>query len=292
MNLAIPIVLRNNIRFLLGGDTAGDSWLCEASQLAGRLACSWGVEPVRILEGGAMSLCIQCVGAEGLLVLKVPSSADLGRDEAAALEAWGGGMSPRVVESDRTSGSFLMEFVPPSGTPNGPAAIKQLLARLHVDPAGLPFDGLEASLGDRLGGAESRFAAAGFEKERDDVAAAGQLLAALDRSTTVPTLVHGDFQAKNVLPGRGGPVAIDPLPAIGDPLFDAALWIAGGSAGPRATALQQFTEPGADAPRLLAWTWALTVIEYRPGKGAYADAVSFINRYRHEAMAAVAVLAA
>lgn len=239
-----------------------------------------------------MSLCIQCEGAGGLLVLKVPSSADLGRAEAAALTAWDGGMSPRVLAADRASGSFLMEFVPAARTRNDPAAIKALLAQLHVDPAGLAFDGLEPSLQDRLVGAETRFAGVGFEAERDDVKAAGQLLAALNRTTAAPTLVHGDFQAKNVLHGESGPVAIDPLPAIGDPLSDTALWIAGGSAGQRAAALEVFSDPGTDIARLLAWVWALTVLEYRPGKGSFADAASFISQYRHEASAAVAVLAA
>lgn len=291
MNLVIPSVLRHNIRFLLGSADAGDAWLTDAEILAGELAGSWGVTPVRILEGGAMSLCIQCRDSDGASrVLKIPSSADLGRAETAALSAWSNGATPRVIRDDNTTGSFLMEFVPPAEPANGAQHIARLLARLHIDQDGLPFPDLEVALRDRIDGALTRFAGACHAAERRDVEAAAPLLAALARTTEEPTVVHGDFQAKNVLAGPEGPVAIDPLPAVGDPLSDTALWIAGGSAGPRTEALEEFAD-GDDATRLLAWTWALTAVEYRPGTSTADDAAAFLGEHRQAAMAALSVAA-
>ena len=291
MNLAIPPVLRSNIRFLLGGEDAGDAWLSDASTLAGQLAGSWGVTPVRVLEGGAMSLCIQCRDPAGAArVLKIPSSAGNGRAETDALSAWNNGATPRVIRHDSATGSFLMEFVQPAEPANGARHISRLLARLHIDQDGLPFPDLEVALQDRIGGARTRFAGACHTAERRDVETAAPLLAALARTTEEPTVVHGDFQAKNVLAGPEGPVAIDPLPAVGDPLSDTALWIAGGSAGPRAEALREFSS-GADASRLLAWTWALTAVEYRPGTSTAADAAAFIGEHRQAAIAALSVAA-
>jgi hypothetical protein len=289
MNLAIPPVLRHNIRFLLGGEEAGDAWLAEASTLAGRLAGAWGLTPLCVLDGGAMSLCIRCRDSAGdARVLKIPSSAQLGRAETAALSAWSNGATPTVFRHDTATGSFLMEFVEPAAPATGAGHINQLLDRLHIDQDGLSFPALELALQDRIDGALTRFADPCKAPERRDVEAAGPLLAALSATTTAPTVVHGDFQAKNVLSGPEGPVAIDPLPAVGDPLSDTALWIAGGSAGPRASALKEFAA-GDDADRLLAWTWALTAIEYRPGTATAADAASFIGTYRRAATGALSV---
>lgn len=291
MNLAIPSVLRHNIRFLLGSADAGDAWLTEATILAGQLAGSWGVTPVRVLEGGAMSLCIQCCDPAGApRVLKIPSSAGLGRAETAALSAWNNGATPRVFRHDSVTGSFLMEFVPPAEPANGSRHIARLLARLHIDQDGMPFPDLGIALQDRIDGAFTRFSGAGYAAERRDVEAAAPLLSVLARTTEEPTVVHGDFQAKNVLAGPDGPVAIDPLPAVGDPLSDAALWIAGGSAGPRTEALEEFAS-GADPSRLLAWTWALTAVEYRPGTSTADDAAAFIGKHRQAALAALSVAA-
>jgi hypothetical protein len=290
MNLTIPAVLRHNIRFLLGSEDAGDAWLSEASTLAGKLAGSWGVTPVGVLEGGAMSLCVECRdGAGAPRVLKVPSSPERGRAETAALSAWTSGATPQVFRDDTATGSFLMEFVLPAAPVTGAQPITRLLARLHIDHGGLPFPDLEVALQDRIEGALTRFSGSCHTAERRDVEAAVPLLSALARTTEAPTVVHGDFQAKNVLCGPDGPVAIDPLPAVGDPVSDAALWIAGGSAGPRTDALEAFVSAGADPGRLLAWTWALTALEYRPGTATADDAADFVSTHRQAATAALSI---
>jgi streptomycin 6-kinase len=70
-------------------------------------------------------------------------------------------------------------------------------------------------------------------------AAVERALATLERlegAATPPALVHGDFDGRNLLRcERRGLVTIDPLPAAGDPAYDAAYWAhANGLPGRRA----------------------------------------------------------
>ncbi len=277
IDLPIPDSLRQNIRFSRG-DSA-DAWLDLAVSLSVDLAVGWSVNPVAILEGGAMSVVVLCQDSEGTSsVLKVPGNREMGLAESAALAIWDNGALPRLLATDLETGAFLMEHVASDGGTPGPAAIIELLARLHI-PAGPGLDDLDIIIQDRVMGAAARFAGPAGETDRANLAAATALIARL-QNTAVPAMVHGDFQAKNLLHGAGGPVAIDPLPAAGDPASDLGLWIGGGSAGPRARALWAFMATAADPVRLLAWTWAMTVLEYRPGKPGSEDAAEFIAGHR------------
>lgn len=282
-SLTIPDSLRRNIRFFK--HDAADAWLEGALEVAHTLASRWDISPESVLEGGAMSLCVLCRDGDGRAsVLKIPSERAGGIAEFAALAAWNNGAVPRVMASDEVTGAFLMEFLPSvPGTPT-PAGLAALLRRLHVAPDGLYP--LETVLQARVGGAAKRFA--GSPREIQTLASAADLIAAL-QATAEPAMVHGDFQAKNVLNGVDGPVAIDPLPAAGDPYSDLGLWIAGGSGGPRQAAFQDFAGLTAEPGRLLAWAWALTVVEYRPGGATAADAATFIAAHRGAVLAGLPV---
>lgn len=282
-HLAIPDSLRRNIRYIKGD--AVDAWLDRASRLALRFAGEWDVIPETVLEGGAMSLCVLCHADDRTpVVLKVPANRISGVAESSALDAWNNGAVPRVLARDETSGVFLMEFIASGGPEPAPEEITSLLGRLH-SPAARDMHELDDVLQARIRGAATRFA--DLPEETADLDAAAALIAALQR-TAEPVMVHGDFQAKNVLHGVGGPVAIDPLPAVGDPYSDLGLWIGGGSAGPRSAALWRYTATSRDSLRLLAWTWALTVIELRQGTGS-DDAREFIAWNRTTAIESVAV---
>lgn len=275
--LTIPESLRRNIHYIKG-DRA-DAWLATASDLALRLAAEWSVTAEAVLEGGAMSLCVLCRSDEGdPVVLKVPANRISGEAESSALSAWNNGAVPRVLTSDDATGSFLMEFIPSGGLEPAAEDIMGLLARLHT-PATGPMHTLDEVVQARVRGAATRFA--GRPGETADLDAAKALIDALQR-TAEPVMVHGDFQAKNVLHGLSGPVAIDPLPAVGDPSSDLGLWIGGGSAGPRSAALWRYTAESPDPLRLLAWAWAMTVVELRQGPGA-EDARDFIDDNRRSA---------
>jgi streptomycin 6-kinase len=284
LDLPIPESLRRNIRFIRGD--AADEWLDTSVAAALRLAAAWDVTPEAILEGGAMSVVVLCRDSNGsAAVLKVPGSRDMGIAESTALSAWKNGALPGVTATDPDTGSFLMEFIPSVKEAPSPAGITGLLTRLHVAPV-TGTAPLQTVLTGRIEAATLRFAAGDRAPEREHLAVAAAMMETLQRTASA-TMVHGDFQAKNVLTGEHGPVAIDPLPAVGDPFSDLGLWIAGGSAGLRSAAFLHYAGVSADPGRLLAWTWALAVLEYRPGPNS-ADAASFITANRGPAVDAAA----
>lgn len=106
-------------------------------------------------------------------VLKVSGRLEMGRAERRPdrLEERG---TARRLASDRDSGSFLTEFVPSLNEAPAREDTRGLLDRLPVRP----------------------------------VQGTGPLETILKVGVT---MVHGDFQAKNVLTGITGPVATDPL---------------------------------------------------------------------------------
>lgn len=276
--LVIPESLRRNIAYFRG--EAADAWLADALDLARRLAERWNASPEAILEGGAMSLCLLCRLEDGSpAVLKVPESRGAGAAESSALARWNKS-APGVLASDDRSGAFLMEFVAASGAQPSEGDIIGLLDRLHV-PATARLHPLDDLLQARISAAAARFGDRAPEAATLEDAAT--VIAALQR-TAQPTTVHGDFQAKNVIHTAAGALAIDPLPAAGDPYSDLGLWIGTGSGGPRSTAVWRFTESSADPRRLLAWAWALTVLEFRHDPGR-KDAREFIEGNRHIAVA-------
>jgi hypothetical protein len=284
IDLPVPESLRRNIRFIRG--ESADEWLDTSAALAIRLAAVWDVTPEAILEGGAMSVVVLCRDSAGTAaVLKVPGTRAMGIAESTALASWKNGALPGVLATDPDTGSFLMEFIPSIKQAPSPAGITGLLERLHVAPV-IGTEPLETVLDGRIEAAALRFAAGDRAAEREHLAVATAMMEALQR-TASPTMVHGDFQAKNVLTGEHGPVAIDPLPAVGDPFSDLGLWIAGGSAGQRGAAFRHYAGASSDPHRLLAWTWALAVLEYRPGPNS-ADAATFIASNRGQAVDAAA----
>lgn len=280
--LPVPESLRRNLRFTRG--EGADAWIELSVGVAHDLAALWGVVPETILEGGAMSVVLRCRDAAGALsVLKIPGSREMGVAESSALAAWTSGALPRLIAADPETGAFLMEHIAAGGQPPTPAGITDLLAGLHQPVTG-GLHPLDRILQDRIKGATKRFSAPERSGELDDLVTATGLIARL-QATADPVMVHGDFQAKNVLHGLSGPVAIDPLPAAGDPLSDLGLWIGAGSAGPRAAALWTYTGFSSTPHRLLAWTWALAVVEYRPGTAGDEDAAEFIDGHRRSAAA-------
>lgn len=284
IDLPIPESLRRNIRFIRG--ESADEWLDTSVALALRLASAWDVTPEAILEGGAMSVVVLCRDRTGTAtVLKVPGTRDMGVAESTALAVWKNGALPGVLATDPDTGSFLMEFIPSVKEAPSPDGITGLLERLHVSPV-TGTARLETVLAGRIEAAVLRFASGDRAPEREHLAVATAMMGALQR-TAKPTMVHGDFQAKNLLTGEHGPVAIDPLPAVGDPFSDLGLWIAGGSAGQRGAAVVYYAGTSSDPGRLLAWTWALAVLEYRPGPNS-ADAATFIAGNRGHAVDAAA----
>ncbi|MDL4773320.1 aminoglycoside phosphotransferase family protein [Actinomadura xylanilytica] len=277
----IPRRLVDAIIFLRGEED-GRAWLAELPGRIAEYAERWGLRAGAIAEGGAMSCCLLCATADGVeAVLKVPVDADSGRLEVLMLNRWAGtGATPAVLRDDAASGVFLMTRVRPgttawaTGGASDSARFGELLTKLNsaVAPVELKDVGEVAEM--RLDWARERFADPRHANDVASIEQAEVVLDALLRSTRERHVLHADLQAKNVLRGEGGRwFAIDPLGAVGDLNAEAALWVAIQD-GP-ATIPQRLSELDGhaqlDAGRLAAWTFVLSIAEYRPYLPASAE---------------------
>jgi len=234
----------------------GRSWLDALPSALASLAADWRLDLGPELRGGVLSCVREAVGSDGeRLVLKVAGPWSRTGDEAAALEAWGGLGAPRLVRADLSRSALLLERVDP-GTKvvdADPEAVAGLLRRLH-----LPVVPAEGGSSPSLGGSVRERLAAAVADSRageDRAEPALEALADLERDAPAPVLLHGDFDERNLLAcARRGLAAIDPLPCVGDPAYDAATWAHAnrrpGIAGRRAGIAAAL---GLDPARVDAW---------------------------------------
>jgi streptomycin 6-kinase len=232
--------------------------------------------------GGSMSACLlgsTTAGSEVVVKLS-PHRESLSR-EALALQHWSASsVVPRLLDQDSQLGALLLERVVP-GTPlgfpsaPGPSADPELvgltLAKLHATsgtPAALAkhphvvIDHRRRITAQRL---HSDPAWLGFHPL---VQWALSTADSLHRSALASSLrlIHGDFQAKNLLLNHNAVVAIDPLAGLGDPCFDVALWAVTDLGAPP---VQEALDKAASAAGLnqelaLLWTLVAAVCEHRP----------------------------
>lgn len=271
----IPEQLTKAIIFLRGEDD-GRAWLAALPRRIRLYAKRWNLQLESIATGGAMSCCVFCTTSDGApAVLKIPVDEPSGLSEMRQLERWdGSGAAPRILERANGSGVFLMSRVLPGSTAwavNGPEDSRRYADLLrHLNQRGLPDGPRLKDLAEvaemRLGWARERFADPRYANDIASIKDAERVLDVLLRTTTTRHVLHADLQAKNILQGPDGWYAIDPLGAIGDINAEAALWVAVQD-GP-ATAEDRLTELSdhelLDPVRLRAWTFVLSVAEYRP----------------------------
>lgn len=201
--------------------------------LVEELARDWELTLGPELPGRRLACVVEARTADGRdALLKLPSPWARGADELAALQAWAGDGAPLVLAADGRSGAVLLERVVPGTVASGADAreVAALLRRLNVFPlAGLPdLDGIVRRRLDR--------AVAEGRANRAREAWGREALERLARKTPPSVLLHGDFEERNLLRcSRRGLCAIDPLPCVGDPAYDAAYWAhASGRPGRRA----------------------------------------------------------
>jgi streptomycin 6-kinase len=284
----IPASLIENLSFTLG-EAEALAWLDRAVVHARALADAWQLRPVEVLSGGSMSLCVRCTGAEGEeLVLKVPANVEAGAVEIAALRAWAGNGAARLLRDDPGTSAMLMNYLGRVGEGGyGVDDVVGLAERLHAgDPAGHPFDTVAGNLERRIGWAAERFSLDDYARHRDDLALAEKLVEELVHAESRHVLLHGDLQAKNLIVSGSDLTAVDPMPVLGPALFDVAFWIAKSvHAHPTVRYVERVASlrPDLDAAALLAWTWALAVLENRPYITAGAEQrQQFIDELREQ----------
>ena len=182
---------------------------------------------------GRLACFVEARTADGRdAVLKLSSPSARGADELAALQAWAGDGAPLVLAADGRRGAVLLERILPGTVASNadPREVAALLRRLHVSPLpGLPD--LDTIVRRRL---DRAVAEARANPARE--AWAREALERLATKAPPSALLHGDFEERNLLRcSRRGLCAIDPLPCVGDPSYDAAYWAhASGRPGRRA----------------------------------------------------------
>ena len=207
------------------------AWLVDVPRRAAESARLWDLSLGDPIESHVSRVfrSRDASGRERLLKL-APSEAHPDR-EAAALAHWGGSGAPRLVAFAPELGALLIELVvpgtrlPPARDTDGAPLVAATLRRLWS--RGLPraaFPSFDAALGEWLVRAR-----ASAESGTVGVALLDRAVArarALDVEASTRVLLHGDFIDKNLLLGPDGYVAVDPIPAIGDPCSDIGFYAA------------------------------------------------------------------
>lgn len=190
--------------------------------------------------------------------------------EAEALRWWNGDGSIRLVDTDEETGAMLIERCVPGTNlahdvvpESADKVAADLLRRLHVQP---PPDAtilrLTAMTANMAALCEQRYDAAGQPFERELLDEALEVLR--DDAPTPEVLLHGDCHHANILAAQREPwLAIDPLPMIGDPAYDAVQYLLfrkGDLPDPSREwrpAVRHFCEcAGLDDSRVLGWIFA------------------------------------
>lgn len=263
--LQIPGELVKAIQFLMGSDIEGRAWIQRAETRVLELAASWDVTVGRVLEGGAMSLCVEGMHGSEQVVLKFPTDVPSGLREAAAHKVWPNSVSPAILEQDLESGAFLMSWMGRAGLVAEPRELKACVDLLHVPvPLSASFPNVIENIALREKWAFDRFHKSDDKlrlKLLEQALGLARELCASSESSDV--LLHGDLQGKNLM-HNGAIGVIDPLPVVGPAEFDLGFWIAMGPHGRsrRRDIVRELSLDFDDA--VYQWAWVFSVIEDRP----------------------------
>jgi streptomycin 6-kinase len=221
----------------------GREWLAELPELCRRLGDEWSVDLGSPFTECHVSFVVTANRGGRPLVLKVPmpSRVELGTlaggaraDEAAALREWAADGAVQLVEYDTVTGAMLVERCVPGanlddiGDPGDADRVAAgLLNRLHrYRPQPVQFDRLSDRAGRLARDLPARFETAGAPFDRWLLDTAVELLGQLCRPGPAEVLLHGDFHHHNILSAqRQQWLAIDPLPMLGDPAYDAVQYL-------------------------------------------------------------------
>ncbi|HWN00583.1 MAG TPA: aminoglycoside phosphotransferase family protein [Streptosporangiaceae bacterium] len=249
----------------------GRTWLDTLLPVIERYASGWDLTVENFLPGGLTSCCVTARNREQRpVVLKINGPWTSTALEAAALRYWSPCSAPELLMADETCGVLLLERVIPgerfSPVPDDEdvAQVARLICGLHAMAPDRETTTAFPSLGDVV---EERIATARKEAAARSPTEDNGLRPRLERAREVaatllgsrpgrPALLHGDLEDRNILTcARRGLVAIDPVPCLGDPAYDAAYWAVEGQAGQPARwrAERIAAHLGLDPHRVLRW---------------------------------------
>jgi len=222
----------------------GREWLKGLPGIVDRYRLEWHLDVGRFLRGGLMSASMDAQTAEGEpAVLKINGPWTPAGREILALTLWAGGPAPRLLRADEPGGALLLERIFPGEQFTGGTEeqdverVSVLLAALHAPKASGSATEELLPLAEVV---EEEIATAGAEAAARSAHEAEELQPRLDTARGMaadllgswngrPVLLHGDLENKNILNcNERGLAAIDPLPCLGDPAYDAGYWAVGG----------------------------------------------------------------
>ena len=240
------------------GEQQGQVWLNTALGKLNELEDDWEFRPVEVIDAGEESLLVKVeeTAAEESAVIKIPVDAQAGCDEIAALKIWEDCNVPEVRYEDANTGMFMMDYVPPTEKNVTPFQAFVLADVLHTPAQNFDyrFPSLEDNLYRRITRAYRR---AG--KGSADLDLAVKTVETLLRTQDHEELLHGDYRNDNIIYSEDGPVIIDPMPCMGDSLFDIALWLADNNDYDDIAVVLELTAGFGE--RLVPWIWSLTVLD-------------------------------
>jgi streptomycin 6-kinase len=209
---------------------AVDSWLDAVPGLVTEAASRWGLTLVNYHDAGcASSIAVARTPGGRSVLVKAWYERNRYTHEIVALRTWHGRQVPKVVHQADDLAIAALEVVggQPGGAIRPPGELEAValgLAGLHaIHGPGSPFPRLDEYLNTivrpRIG---RRLHAVGGDIPPESI----EGLRVPDPYVRSDTLLHADLYRENVLfDVNRRPVFVDPLPMVGDPVFDWAFWV-------------------------------------------------------------------
>lgn len=224
------------------GDQARD-WLTELPTIVSEYAEKWALEIGEQLSGGTVSVVIGARQNDEPVVLKIhppwimpisPKKKTSAETESAAFTIWDGDGAPRLLANDEHA-LLLERIVPAEHSPEMTARdIANLITKI-AQPVSIKY-GVQLGLPLLDTEVQKRFWRANDRRPEEisyelllnatNIAAWMCTMTSMWAEAKMESeLVHGDFKVKNILKRPDNSyVMIDPSPAIGSRLYDAAVW--------------------------------------------------------------------
>jgi streptomycin 6-kinase len=277
----LPVLLRQ--RAQEWGGAEGSAWLADLPGTVAGLIERWNITLGPPLDSHISFTALVQRGVQDA-VLKIPMAGDFAHisgnlrfQEHEALRVWGGNGAARLLDFDPATGAMLLERCLPGEHLADRVTLEQadeivadLMHRLwRPVPDPHPFaslDGFAVELGRR---AQANYERAAAPIERSLLDETLEILGELRVTDASPVLLHGDLHHKNILSAeREQWLAIDPLPRVGDPTYDAVqflLFRKGSTPDPRLTWGRDIVRfcrlVGIDEDRVKAWTFVRLVTD-------------------------------
>jgi streptomycin 6-kinase len=238
------VMIPDQLRRSASADPAGVTWLEQLPDLCARLCDAWNLRIGRPYPHCHVALVLAAETEDDRAVLKIPMPAevrlgtllgDVRGGEPSALRAWAGQGAVRLLAHDDATNAILLEQCRPGHTldqlppQDGDAAAVDVMQRLRLAAGPDDLPRLVDRARDVAEGLPGRWERLQQPFEPWLLALAVDLLRQLaaDDATATATAVmlHGDFHPHNILSTERGWLAIDPLPVLGDPAYDAVQYL-------------------------------------------------------------------